>query len=57
MVPFFSKHISKWLNNQTLLNKYHETPKIRAYMGLYEVNHYFSLYCYVAQREWVRIMQ
>ena len=57
MVPFFSKHISKWLNNQTLLNKYHETPKMRAYMGLYEVNHYFSLYCYVAQREWVRIMQ
>ena len=31
MVPFLSKHISKWLNNQVLF----KTPKIRAYMDLY----------------------
>ena len=38
MVPFLSKHIGKWLNNQALFNKYYKTPKIRAYMGLYYMN-------------------
>ena len=45
MVPFLSNPIGNWLDNQTLLNRYYKTPKIRVYMGLYRIKWNITFHC------------